>query len=114
MLRGESIAVKVLEFRPYRKNSQRGFVTVEMPSGMIFHDLLTFTGEDGNSWVNPPSKPAIGRDGKPIIKAGKPLYNPIVSFDNKDTQTAWSDRIIESLLEAYPNALDCEERKQAS
>lgn len=55
-------AIRILDWRPLRKNSLLGFVKVELPSGMIIADVTVLMGERG-PWASPPSKSMIDRDG---------------------------------------------------
>jgi DNA-binding cell septation regulator SpoVG len=99
------IAIKILEWRALPKNSLRGFVKIEMPSGMILSDVAVMVGERG-SWASPPAKPMIGRDGAPLKdSAGKARYSPIVEFVSKDVRDRFSAAVIEALRAAHPDAL---------
>ena len=66
--------VKILDWRPLKKNSLLGFAKVELPSGMVISDVTILTGEHG-PWASPPSKPMIDRDGVAMKDAaGKLRY----------------------------------------
>jgi hypothetical protein len=41
---------------------------------------------------------------------GKVQYTPVVQFLVRDTGDAFSERVIEAVLKAYPRAFDAEER----
>lgn len=93
------------DWKPLRRNSLRGFVTVTLPSGMILHEVLIHVTPDG-PWAAPPSKPMIGRDGVAMKDAaGKARYSPIVSFADKPMRERWSSAIIAALLASHPDAL---------
>jgi hypothetical protein len=93
------------EYRRLVRGSLRGFVTVEMPSGVIYHSVGLMQSHS-IAWATPPSKPAIARDGSPIMKGGKALYSPIVSFNSKELRDRFSTAIVAAVLEQFPNAFD--------
>ncbi len=100
-----TIAMRVLDWRPMRRNSLLGFVKVEMPSGMIVCDVSVLTGERG-PWASPPSKPMIGRDGAALKDDnGKIKYQPVIDFASKDVRNRFSDAVVTALRAAHPEAL---------
>jgi hypothetical protein len=42
-----SATVKILDWRPMRKNSLLGFAKIELPSGMMISDVTVLTGANG-------------------------------------------------------------------
>ena len=98
-------AVKVREFKQLRKGSLLGFARIEMPSGMILHDVTILTGEHG-PWASPPSKPMIGRDGVAIKDAaGKTRYSPLIEFASREARERFSTAVIEAMRAAHPEAM---------
>ena len=53
----------IKEFKAVTRNSLRGFAEVQMPSGLIFHDV-SINCTAGRWWASPASKPVLDRDGK--------------------------------------------------
>lgn len=98
--------MKILDFRPLRKNSLRGFAKIEFPSGLILTDVTILTGERG-PWASPPSKPMVGRDGT-VMKDdnGRARYVPIVEFTTKAVRDRWSAAVIEAMREAHPEVFE--------
>lgn len=96
--------LRILEWRPLRKNSLLGFAKVELPSGMVLHDVAVHQ-PNGSTWASPPSKPMIGRDGA-VMKDpnGKIRYSPIIEFTSKEIRDI-SRAVIEALRAAHPEAL---------
>lgn len=84
--------MKILDFRAVEKGGLRGFVTVEMPSGMIIHDVAIFE-KNGETWASPPRKARVDREGRPIARDGKQLYAPMVSFKTKELRDKWSEAV---------------------
>ena len=92
-------------WRPLRKGSLIGFVSVSMPSGITIHEISILE-TNGRFWASPPSKPMIDRDGHVMIgDDGKRRYAPLIEFADRDTRSRWSDAVIEALRTAEPEAL---------
>jgi hypothetical protein len=59
----------------------------------------------GRRWVGLPAKPQIGRDGVARRDArGKIAYTPVLQFTDRETSNAFSARVIDVLLERFPDA----------
>ena len=98
--------ISVPEWKPLRKGSLLGFVTVSFPSGMIVHEISILQ-SNGRGWASPPSKPMVDRNECVMTDdAGKRRYSAIIEFASKDTRERWSDAVIAALLAAHPEALD--------
>jgi hypothetical protein len=58
--------MKILKFKEYEKNTLRGFIDVEMPSGMIVKGLTWHKKEDGekvSEWLGLPAREYTKEDG---------------------------------------------------
>ncbi|NBB69095.1 MAG: hypothetical protein GVY33_02040 [Alphaproteobacteria bacterium] len=88
--------MNITEWRPINKGTLLGFATVEMPSGMVIHDVGINRNGDG-TWASPPGKPQLDRDKQLIFKNGKLQYAKVVGFTSKDRRDRWSDAIIAEL-----------------
>lgn len=95
----------VEEFKAVRSNSLRGFARVRMPSGMILHDVALHQRGD-ERWASPPGKPVVGRDGTQIVKAGKAVYSPVISFASKELRDTFSSAIVAAVEAAHPEAFE--------
>ena len=95
----------VESFTPMAKNTLVGFVTVIVPSGMVFHECGVHRKND-SVWVSPASKPMIARDGT-VLKdfGGKIRYAPVISFETKHARDRWSAAVIAALKEQKPEVL---------
>lgn len=92
-------------WRPLRKGSLIGFVSVSMPSGMAIHEISVLE-TNGRFWAAPPAKPMVDRDGRVMIgDDGKRRYSPLVEFASKELRSRWSDSVIAALRAAEPGAL---------
>jgi hypothetical protein len=97
--------VRVQEFRTLRRNSLRGFATVQFASGMTIAEIAIHQLGSG-VWAAPPGRPII-RDGA-VLRAddGKVRYAPIVTFMNHGTRSSWSRQVITAVREVYPETFD--------
>ena len=92
-------------WRPLRKGSLIGFVSVSMPSGITIHEISILE-TNGRFWASPPSKPMIDRNGVVMIDDnGKRRFAPIVEFTTREIRSRWSDAVVEALRAAFPEAL---------
>jgi hypothetical protein len=64
----------VREWKPFEKNTLRGFLSIELPSGMILHGL-TVHQKDDSRWVGLPAKE--------YTKNGERSWIPQVEFASK-------------------------------
>ena len=97
--------ISVSEWKPLRKGSLLGFVTVTMPSGLIFHEAPV-SSSHGKFWASPPSKPMIDRNGCVIVDdRGKRKYSPIVSFADPTIRERWSAAVVAAVRAAFPEVL---------
>jgi hypothetical protein len=98
-------AVIVKSFSAIRKNTLRGFATVQLRSGMIVADVAVHI-TDGRPWASPPSKPILDRNGSAVRDdAGKIKYVAIISFASKDLRDRFSTAIIDAMMVAHPGEL---------
>jgi len=98
-------AIKILDFRPMRKNSLLGFAKIELPSGVIVSDVTILTGEHG-PWASPPSKPMVGADGTVLRDdRGKIRYSLLIEFTSKEIRQRFSDAVVAAVRAAHPEAL---------
>ena len=97
--------LRILEWRPLRKNSLLGFAKVELPSGLVINDVTVLTSERG-LWASPPSKPMVDRNGVTMKDpSGKLRYVQVIEFVSKETRNRFSSAVIEALRAVHPEAL---------
>jgi len=77
--------VKILSFRKFEKNTLRGFLEVELPSGMCIRDL-TLHEKNGSRWIGYPSKP--------YEKDGKQSWVNQIWFEDKEIHKKFQDQIL--------------------
>lgn len=102
------MTVKIREFKPASKNTLRGFVAVELPSGMIIRDI-TIHARDGKAWASPPGKPILDREGRHMRDHnGRSRYTPVVEFTSRERRDFFSALVMDALRAQHPDALDGE------
>ena len=76
--------MRLLEVKPLRRNTLRGFCVVELPSGLIVRDVSIHT-RGGRCWASLPAKPQIDQDGRQRCSSdGKPLYTAILEWRSRE------------------------------
>jgi hypothetical protein len=96
----------LVAFKAMVKGSLVGFADVRLPSGLEIHDCAVLT-SNGKSWAALPAKPVLDRDGRQIIDAnGKKKFVPILSWPDRATADAWSDRVVDLVRAEHPEAFD--------
>ena len=83
--------VQIIEWKPFERNTLRGFLTIALPSGMVLHDC-TLHVKNGSKWIGLPSQKFEGKD-------GKTGYKPIVEFVDRATAEHFRDVVIQALKE---------------
>ena len=77
--------IRATDWRPLERNTLRGFVTLELPSGLILHECTYHRAVSGAEWIGLPGRPQLDRDGKQRKDSvsGKALYTPIIELKGK-------------------------------
>jgi DNA-binding cell septation regulator SpoVG len=96
----------IIACQPRNANSLRAFVNVQLPSGMILHDVRIHV-RAASAWAMPSSKARLDRD-RNVMRdgAGKPQWDDQVTFVDKETRHRFSDSIVEAVRLAFPDMLD--------
>ena len=93
------------DFKPYCRNSLRGFCRVRFTSGIVISGV-TVHSDNGKSWASPPSRPMVDRDGVALRdEVGKVRYDQIITFADPSARRRFSDDIVTAMHAAYPEAL---------
>ena len=86
--------IRATDWRPLERNTLRGFLTLELPSGLILHECTYHRAASGAEWIGLPGRPQLDRDGKqrkdPVT--GKALYTPIVETQGQGRARALPGR----------------------
>ena len=99
------MAVIIRDFRQIKKNSLRGFATIELPIGLVIKDV-TINNTQGRVWAGLPSKPQMENGAhKADPKTRKPAYAKILEWRSRDLSDGFSDAVIAAMRDRYPDAL---------
>ena len=97
---------KILRFTPHLAGSMRGFLSVELPSGMVVNDLKLMIGPAGKPWLAMPSQKQLDRDGNPRLDAnGKQAYTQFVEFASRSAADRFRHLVLAALRLEHPEAL---------
>lgn len=88
--------MKCTDYRPMQSGSLRGFATLELANGLGLVDCTHHMAGDGE-WVNPPGKPQLDKEKRPVLKEGKLQYSQVVTFRDKATRDAWSQAAVAAI-----------------
>src|SRR4051794_24645726 len=92
------------EWRPFTKNTLRGFATVELPKGLTISDISVHL-RHGKSWASLPSRPQPKSDGTARRDdAGKIAYAPVLKWRDRGLADRFSDAVVQA-VEAEHGAL---------
>ena len=84
------MAIEIVSFRKFEKNSLIGFCTVKMTTiGLEIRDCAVQQ-KDGKKWVNLPSKPYEKED-------GTTGYSYIIKFTDKDRYFQFQKAVLQEL-----------------
>jgi hypothetical protein len=98
--------MRLLAWKPLVKNSLRGFADVELPSGLVIHEIPVLVSH-GKCWASLPSKPVLDRAEQHVVEPnGKKQYVPILRWRSREIADAFSVKICELVRQAHPHALD--------
>jgi hypothetical protein len=98
------MAVEIKDFRPYERNTLKGFLTVLLqPSGLEIRDLTVHQKGD-RRWVNMPSRPYQNSE-------GKTSYSFIILFPDKERSQRFQDVALKALDEYLPKPKPAEQMR---
>lgn len=98
--------MKLLDFRAVRKGALRGFAAIELSIGLKINDIAICESH-GKAWAGLPGKPQIDKDGRPIRdERGKLAYSAVLEWRDKRLRDAFSERVVEIVRAAHPDAFD--------
>jgi hypothetical protein len=86
----------ILNFKPFEKNTLRGFFDLELPSGMILAGCALHLKND-QWWVGLPSKPYTAAD-------GTQSWTKIVDFRDAKTRNRFQETVTPLALAAFERA----------
>jgi hypothetical protein len=94
--------MRLTAWRPLRKNSLVGFVTLELPNGLTIRDISVHESH-GKSWAALRAKPMIDGEGRCIRNdVGKIQYATILAWRDRDLADRFSAAVVEAGRAAHP------------
>jgi hypothetical protein len=99
---------RLLNWRAVRKGETlRGFASVELPSGMILHEVAVHLAANRRGWASPPARPLLDRDGRHMRDAnGKGRWAPLIEFATRERSDAFSALVLRLVGEDHPGDLE--------
>jgi hypothetical protein len=98
--------MKLLEWRPMRKNTLHGFAVVELPSGLVVRDISLHQ-KAGKWWASLPSRPVLDAEGKHVSNhAGHRQYSALLGWRDRNLADRFSAALIELVRAEHPADLD--------
>jgi hypothetical protein len=99
--------LRVISFKKMRRNTLRGFATVQLGSGLRLFDCPVHLHANGRAWVALPGRPVLSESGSHKRDPnGKLQYVRVAEWPDRTTSDRFSKIVIALLLEMHPNALD--------
>jgi DNA-binding cell septation regulator SpoVG len=80
----------VREFKPFERNTLRGFLSLELPSGLVLHNC-TLHEKNGSRWVSMPVRE--------FQKDGERSWMPLVDFADKESRQVVQEYALEAIDE---------------
>jgi DNA-binding cell septation regulator SpoVG len=93
------VPIEVVNFRPYGKNTLRGFATVRLTSVNLEIRDIAVHEKSGQSWLSVPSRPYETED-------GETKYSYIVKFYEKATWEKFQTTVLEEIDKLQPATAD--------
>jgi hypothetical protein len=106
---------RIRKFTPWcnAAGTVRGYLDVQLPSGLIVNGMKLMVGQKGKHWIGMPAIKQVDQDGQPQLDAnGKPRWNQILEFRDQATGDKFRDLILEALWRQHPEAFDDKEGGQ--
>ncbi len=95
--------IALIEWKPMRKNTLRGFATVRYGS-LTIRDV-TVHNSNGKTWAGMPSKPMIGSDNTAKTdERGKIKYVSMLEWSSGAAADRFSEEVVAAVETQYPDA----------
>ncbi len=95
--------MKCVGFKRLERGSLQGFADVQLDSGLVLLGC-TLHRSNGKAWVNPPGRPQLDAEKKPIVENGKIAYAPVIEFVDTKTRFKWSAQAVAAIEEYQSKA----------
>jgi hypothetical protein len=96
-------AARIRRWQPFRAGSLRGYLDVELPSGLILRGARLMVGPKGGRWIAPPSVMRRDADGQPAkSQDGKTIWDQLVDFRDRAARDRFNELVLAALAEFDP------------
>lgn len=82
-------SLRIVSFRRYEQRTLRGYLSVELPSGLVLHDC-TVHEREGSRWVGLPRKSYTDRD-------GAEQWQAVVEIPDRARRDRFSEQVLAAL-----------------
>ena len=80
------------DWRAFSKNTLRGFATIELPSGLVIHDISIHE-KNGKWWAAMPAAPQL-ENGQHRFLDGKGQYKRILEWRDRGLSDKFSEVVV--------------------
>jgi hypothetical protein len=104
---------KILRFRACLNaaGTLLGFFSAELPSGQIINSFKLMRGPRGVLWIAMPDSKRRGPDDRLILDdRGRPIYDAVIEFRDRDARDRFNALLLAALLRAHPEPFADEAR----
>jgi hypothetical protein len=100
--------VTILDWKPVRRNTLRGFCCVEIARISLRVDDVAIHQKGPSRWASLPNRPMIDGNGTVLRDetTGKIRYQPVLQWADKNVAGRFSAAVVAELLSRYPGAFD--------
>jgi DNA-binding cell septation regulator SpoVG len=99
---------KIRRWLPYRNaaGTMLGFLSIELPSGLVINDAKLMMGPAGKHWIAMPANKQVDKDGEPKLDAkGKQIWLPVVEIPDRNARERFNALILDALRRQHPDVL---------
>lgn len=89
--------IEILDFRPFSKNTLKGFLTVSLPDAGLVLKECTWHEKDGKEWIGFPARQFKGQD-------GETKWNNLIDFAKGFDRDGWQKAAIDAVYRHVANA----------
>jgi DNA-binding cell septation regulator SpoVG len=83
-------AFRVKSWRPYSKNTLRGYLTLKLPSGLVINDISLHE-KNGSRWTSMPAKQ--------YELNGEKTWAPLIEFSDRESRESFQQLALEAISE---------------
>jgi hypothetical protein len=100
----------LLDWRPCRRNTLRGFAAIELPTGLRVSEIPVHV-TAGRAWAGLPARPIVDTGTGAVLRDERDRirYAPLLTWRTRDLADRWSAGVIGLVRAAHPEVLDGED-----